>query len=121
MEFKEIKEKVIEKYHYCRNAVKQKKDDVVFWYHDNEEFVKAVAPFAILGGLGVAKNALKRSKQKRDEDLHDNYIYDNRHGNYYKLKSASSRKRNKQYMEINRRRDQGENLYDILDDMKLLK
>lgn len=121
MNFNEIKGSIVEKYNICSEAVKKKKEEVVSWYHENEEFVKAIAPFAIVGALGVTKNAIKRNNKKKEEDLHDNYIYDNRHGNYYHLKSASSRKRNQQYVEINKRRDRGENLYDILDDMKLLK
>ena len=56
--------------------------------------------------------------EHKDEELHDLYCYDRSLGHYWRLKRELS---NKEWLEIDKRKKEGERLADILADMRVLK
>lgn len=98
------------------------KDSVSVWIGENKELVIVLAPVLVGSTVELVKICAKRSNIKEEERLKENFIYDRSNGHYYEIKSVrSSRKRNRQFIEIDRRRSEGEKLFDILDSMNLLK
>lgn len=96
----------------------RKKEELSVWIGENKEVLKIAAPVVIGGGLELIRVIMKRSNVKKEEDLRTNFIYDRRNGHYYELKRQP---KSKQWLEIDRRKDEGERVGDILRDMRLLK
>lgn len=98
------------------------KDKISVWCGENKEIIVVMAPILVGSVVELVKISAKRQNIKEEEYLKNNYIYDRSNGHYYEIKNIrSSKKRNKNFLEIDRRRNDGEKLYDILDSMKLLK
>lgn len=74
----------------------------------------------IVGGLVVEiiKTATKTRNVNEEKALKDRYIYDRSAGHYYELRRKP---KNSEWIEIEERRNQGQNLGAILRDMRLLK
>lgn len=96
----------------------RKKDELSVWIGENKEMLKIAAPVIIGGGLELVKVLVKRSNVSREEALKKNFIYDRSNGHYYELKRQP---KNRQWIEIDRRKEGGEKVGDILQDMRLLK
>lgn len=60
----------------------------------------------------------KRVNLKKEQDLKENYCYDRSLGHYWELRRKLS---NDEWLEIERRKRQGESLADILWDLRVLK
>lgn len=88
------------------------------WFYNNREFVfvmgPAVAGFAATGVKVVGK----RVKLRKEKQLKDLYCYDRSLGHYWRLKRELS---NREWVEIDKRKANGERLADILDELKVLK
>lgn len=99
------------------DKVKAKAVEAGQWCKDHAEIV--VIGAATLGtGVSVAfKNASRRQQTKRMQDLKDLYVYDRSHGHYIKMKRKPTQS---QWSKIDARKDRGESLYNILQDMRLL-
>lgn len=111
-----------EKMKYWIDDIKQKKNDLMSWCEEHKEAVMVIAPVIITGTFEIAKAAIKKSAAKQEEVYRQDYVYDRSAGHYYELKHIkSAKKRNKKYLEIDRRRYNGEPLGEILKDMKMLK
>lgn len=103
-------------------SIGRKKDQLYVWAGENKELIVICAPIIVGGVFEIIKLAVKRDNVNREEELKNDYIYDHRLGHYYQIKHIrSDRKRNNTYLEIDRRRRNGEYLGDILDDMCLLR
>lgn len=103
-------------------AIGRKKDEIYVWCGEHKELVAVCAPVIITGTFEIIKASLKKSAAKHEEIWREDYIYDRSNGHYYELKHIrSAKKRNKKYLEIDRRRYNGEPLGEILKDMKMLK
>lgn len=88
------------------------------WVEDNKEVVVTVAPVCIaVGGAGI-KALNKHVNLKKQTDLKDLYCYDNRLGHYWRLRRPPS---NHEWLEIDRRKRNGEPLADILAELRVLK
>lgn len=75
-------------------------------------------PGGIAIGKGIARAISKRSSLKKEQNLKENYCYDRSLGHYWKLRRPLD---NDEWLEIDRRKKNGERLSDILDELKVLK
>lgn len=88
------------------------------WLYRNKELVLVLAP-AVLGVVTAGtKAASKHASQKKEEELKELYCYDRSLGHYWKLDRELT---NSEWVEVDRRKQNGERLGDILDDMSVLK
>ena len=88
------------------------------WIIRNKETILILTPIAIKGLTTITKVVGKRSNLKKEEELKDLYCYDRSLGHYWRLRRELS---NKEWLEIDQRKKNGERLADILDEMKVLK
>lgn len=104
---RELKEKV--------NAKFQKGKE---WIVQNKEAVVTLTPVVIGGITTVVKVVGKRINLRKQENLKDLYCYDRSLGHYWALRRELT---NQEWLEVDRRKKDGERLSDILSDMKVLK
>lgn len=88
------------------------------WFARNKEAVIAFIPVAIGGITTVVKVVGKRVNLHKQEELKDLYCYDRSLGHYWRLRRELT---NKEWLEIDKRKKNGERLSDILSEMKVLK
>ena len=88
------------------------------WFNRNKEAVITLTPIVIGGVTTIVKVVGKRSNLRKQEDLKDLYCYDRSLGHYWRLRRELS---NKEWLEIDKRKKNGERLSDILAEMKVLK
>lgn len=88
------------------------------WFNRNKEAVITLTPIIIGGVTTVTKVVGKRVNLHKAEALKDQYCYDRSLGHYWKLKRELT---NNEWLEIDKRKKNGERLADILDELKVLK
>lgn len=88
------------------------------WFIRNKEYVITLTPVIVGGVTTVAKVVSKRVNLRKQEELKDLYCYDRSLGHYWRLRRELS---NKEWLEIDQRKKNGERLSDILAEMKVLK
>lgn len=88
------------------------------WVMRNKEAVITLTPIVVGGITTVAKVVGKRVNLHKQEDLKDLYCYDRSLGHYWKLRRELT---NQEWLEIDKRKKEGERLSDILETMKVLK
>lgn len=88
------------------------------WFLRNKDTIVALTPIVVGGVTTVCKVVGKRINLRKEEQLQDLYCYDRSLGHYWKLKRELS---NKEWLEIDKRKKNGERLADILADMRVLK
>lgn len=88
------------------------------WLIRNKETVVTLTPVVIGGVTTVMKVVNKHASQRKDEQLKDLYCYDRSLGHYWKLRRELT---NDEWLEIDKRKKNGERLSDILDELKVLK
>lgn len=88
------------------------------WFYRNKEAVVILTPIAIKGVTTVVKVLGKNANLRKEETLKDLYCYDRSLGHYWKLRRELT---NKEWLEIDRRKRNGERLSDILEELKVLK
>lgn len=88
------------------------------WFYNNREFVFVMGPAALGFGATAVKVVGKRAKLRKEKQLKDLYCYDRSLGHYWRLKRELS---NREWVEIDKRKANGERLADILDELKVLK
>lgn len=101
-----------------KEKVKQKIQNGKEWCMRNKEAVITLVPVAIGGVTTIIKVVSKRSNLRKQETLKDLYCYDRSLGHYWRLRRELS---NKEWLEIDQRKKNGERLSDILSEMKVLK
>ena len=101
-----------------RNRVNRKIHDGYEWFLENKDFVVSITPFVVGGATTIFKIVGKRRNLRKEESLKDLYCYDRSLGHYWRLKRELT---NKEWLEIDRRKNNGERLSDILAQMKVLK
>ena len=77
-----------------------------------------LVPVFISGLVIVLKVVVKRGNINKEQQLKEEYCYDRSLGHYWALKRSLS---NKEWLEIDKRKRNGEKLSDILSEMKVLK
>lgn len=88
------------------------------WVMKNKEAVFTLTPVVIGGFTTVVKVVGKRINTRKQEELKDLYCYDRSLGHYWRLRRELT---NKEWLEIDQRKKNGERLSDILNEMKVLK
>lgn len=88
------------------------------WIVRNKDMVIFFTPIVIGGITTVSKVVAKHTNLRKEETLKDLYCYDRSLGHYWKLRRELT---NKEWLEIDRRKKNGERLSDILAEMRVLK
>lgn len=88
------------------------------WIVKYKNEIVTITPIVVGGIATVAKVVNRRINLRKQEQLHDLYCYDRSLGHYWRLKRELS---NNEWLEIDRRKKNGERLSDVLSDMKVLK
>ena len=109
-----IKEKTIE----LKNKAVEKTKKAYCWCIENPETALAIVGAVLSGAAYIGKAAVKRSNIKAEEDVKNLYCYDRSLGHYWKLRREL---RNDEWLEIDRRKKDGERLSDILNSMCVLE
>ena len=109
------------------NFVRPIKDgfnNTVNWFYNNKEFAITVGIPAAFGVTkifgGLVKGVHRSTTLKKEQRLKDNFIYDRSKGigHYWELRRKPT---NREWAEIYKRKEMGETLSSILDDMRLKK
>ena len=88
------------------------------WWDENKSVVLIVVPVAgavLTKGIQSIGRTVNLKLEERNKDRR---LYDTSLGHYWELRRKLS---NTDWVQINRRRNQGESLGDILDEMRVLK
>lgn len=85
---------------------------------EHEELMVVCVPVFYSVGKAVVKELSKLLNMKKQKDIKELYCYDNHLGHYWSLRRELS---NKEWLEIDRRKKNGERLADILAEMRVLK
>ena len=88
------------------------------WAEQNPEKAALIASGAVAAAQYIGKAAIKDYRDNKEANQLKLRCYDPSKGHYYYLKRELS---NKEWLMIDKRRDAGEKLPDILDDMRVLK
>lgn len=88
------------------------------WAKENPEKAIAIASGGVALIQYVGKQAIKDYNANKEIKLLKTRVYDPSKGHYYYLKRELT---NKEWLMIDKRREAGEKLPDILDEMKVLK
>lgn len=88
------------------------------WFIRNKEPILVLAPVVVGCGTTVFKVVGKHINLRKQETLKDLYCYDRSLGHYWRLRRELT---NKEWLEIDQRKKDGERLSDILSEMKVLK
>lgn len=88
------------------------------WICENPETAIMIASIvaSTVAGIGKSYSSYKRSNEDKIHRERD--IYDRKHGYYYRMKRVPSPKERE---EIIRRKNEGQDYYDILNDLRLLE
>lgn len=95
------------------------------WLSNNKELTLILAPAAIglvtiitKGGIGLVRDAIKAINIRSEKHVKDFYCYDRSLGHYWSLKRELT---NREWIDIDKRKQNGERLADILNDLHVLK
>lgn len=101
-----------------RRKIEETKKKVLDWWEDNKVYVAVALP--VIGGVmtKTIKAVSQHHNLKMEARNKDLRLYDTSLGHYWELKRKL---RNDDWVQINRRRNLGESLGDILDEMRVLK
>lgn len=88
------------------------------WCIRNKDTLIVLAPVIIGGFTTVVKVMGKNINLRKEERVKDLYCYDRSLGHYWKLRRELT---NDEWLEIDRRKANGERMADILADLKVLK
>lgn len=101
-----------------KEKVRSKIQNGIEKFDRNKEVIVTLAPIIIGGVATIVKVVGKRYNLSKEEQLKDEYCYDRSLGHYWRLKRPLS---NDEWLEIDRRKKNGERLSDILSSLKVLK
>lgn len=88
------------------------------WIYRNKEMIVLLGPAALGAVTASVKAVSKHISQRKEEQLKDLYCYDRSLGHYWRLRRELT---NSEWIEIDKRKQNGERLADILDELKVLK
>ena len=88
------------------------------WFVRNKEAVIILTPVLIGGLTTIVRVVGKRINLHKEEAVKNLYCYDRSLGHYWALRRELS---NKEWLEIDQRKKNGERLSDILAELKVLK
>lgn len=111
-------EEIKTKLNQAKWRVNGKIHQVKVWAQQNPEKAFAIASTGVAVAQYVGKVAIKDFRNNREAIQLKKRCYDPSKGHYYYLKRELT---NKEWLMIDRRRDAGEKLPDILEEMRVLK
>lgn len=88
------------------------------WIVKNKDAVITLTPIVIGGLTTITKVVGKHVNLRKQESVKNLYCYDRSLGHYWGLRRELT---NKEWLEIDRRKKNGERLADILSEMRVLK
>lgn len=88
------------------------------WCKEHKESVIVFGPVIMGGIIEILKISTKRHVVNEEKALKERYIYDRSTGHYYELKRQP---KSREWLMIEQRKQNGETLGVILNDMRLLK
>lgn len=97
---------------------KRKALEVIDWGKDHKETMAIFGPVFIGSFIEIIKIVSKHHTVNEEKALKERYIYDRSLGHYYEMKRQPKRS---EWLQIDQRKQNGETLGEILNDMKLLK
>lgn len=97
---------------------KGKVQEIKIWAQQNPEMAMLFVSSGIAVVSYVGKAAVKNATLNKQEAVKELYCYDRSLGHYWELRRKLT---NKEWLEIDKRKRDGEKLADILDEMKVLK
>lgn len=100
-----------------REWFQDKKVKARTWCYEHKEQIITYGPVVVGGIAEGAKMLLKHAALAKEQNLKDLYCYDRSLGHYWKLRRELT---NEEWLEIDKRKKNGERLSDILDDMGVL-
>lgn len=101
-----------------REWVSRKTGEFQVWFRNNREFILIVGPTVIGATTTLIKVVSKYVSLHKEKVVKDLYCYDRSLGHYWRLKRELS---NHEWVEIDRRKQNGERLADILSELRVLK
>ncbi len=108
----------VERTSKLKDKIKRKIQEGKDWVINNKEIVITLTPVVVGGIATVSKVVGKHVNLRKEESVKNLYCYDRSLGHYWKLRRELS---NKEWVEIDRRKNKGERLADILSELKVLK
>ena len=97
-------------------SCEQKWDNIKSWCGEHKEIVVGSIPVIGMIAVEVFKETSRTRRHMDEEHRRNRTIYDASHRHYIRTKRDIKQR---EYEEIDRRHDLGENYYDILRDMKI--
>ena len=88
------------------------------WVMNNRDTLIVVVPLVTSAVYPIIKSVNKHITIRHSKDLKDLYCYDRSLGHYWSLKRELA---NNEWIEVDRRKQRGERLSDILESMRVLK
>ncbi len=101
-----------------KREAKAKCEEIGDWLNRNKETLLVLTPVVIGSVTTVIKVVGKRVNLHKEEAVKNMYCYDRSLGHYWRLRRELS---NKEWVEIDQRKKNGERLSDILTELKVLK
>lgn len=101
-----------------KNKVKERFYRTKEWALRNKELLVSFTPVVIAGVTTVTKVVGKHVNLRKAESVKNLYCYDRSLGHYWHLRRDLT---NKEWLDIDRRKKNGERLADILSEMRVLK
>lgn len=102
----------------AKKWVQRKTRNVKEWCRDNKDVILVLGPI-VIGALTAGIRVIgKNVNLRKEKDVKDLYCYDRSLGHYWALRRELT---NKEWVEVDRRKKNGERLADILDEFKVLK
>lgn len=89
-----------------------------WWIIRNKETIIYLTPIIVGATVTIVKVVGKYSNNRKAEDIKNLYCYDRSLGHYWALRRELT---NKEWLEIDSRKKNGERLADILSELKVLK
>ena len=97
---------------------KWKVQDAIDWCREHKEAIIVFGPVIMGGIIEIAKISTKRHTVSEEKALKERYVYDRSTGHYYELRRKP---KGSEWLQIEQRKQNGETLGWILNDMRLLK
>lgn len=101
-----------------KEKLNQKFNEAKSWVVRNKELIIYFTPIIITGVTTVVKVVGRHVNLRKAESVKNLYCYDRSLGHYWSLRRELT---NREWIEIDKRKKNGERLADILSEMKVLK
>ena len=101
-----------------KEKIQRRFNTVKRFCNENKELLMFVGPIAVGVIAKTVKFASKNVNLRKEEKLKKLYCYDRSLGHYWKLRRELS---NSEWVKIDKRKNNGERLADILNELKVLK